>query len=206
MLTSHYYFEGILMAERDTVVRSLHDLGLAAWFGGSLMGATGLNGACSEARDPKERISLATSGWAKWMPWQILAVAAHTVGGIGLIAANRTRVRKQPGVAGVSVVKLLVTGVAAGTTVYSGVLGLKVKQHQAEGAAGATAARLEASEELAKAQRQLKLMQWATPTLTAVLIVLGALQGEQQRGAGGLLGLGPAEVVRTAKQALRAVR
>lgn len=26
------------MSERNTVLRSLHDVGLAAWFGGSLMG------------------------------------------------------------------------------------------------------------------------------------------------------------------------
>ncbi|MCX4721910.1 hypothetical protein [Streptomyces virginiae] len=31
------------MPERNTVLRSMHDLGLAAWFGGSLMGAVGLN-------------------------------------------------------------------------------------------------------------------------------------------------------------------
>jgi hypothetical protein len=36
------------MAEDNTVARSLHDLGLAAWFGGSLMGAVGLNGAAAE--------------------------------------------------------------------------------------------------------------------------------------------------------------
>ena len=33
------------MSSRNTVVRTLHDLGLAAWFGGSLMGAVGVNGA-----------------------------------------------------------------------------------------------------------------------------------------------------------------
>ena len=34
------------MASNDNSLgRSLHDLGLAAWFGGSLMGATGVNGA-----------------------------------------------------------------------------------------------------------------------------------------------------------------
>ncbi|MDT5205049.1 MAG: hypothetical protein QOD34_1685, partial [Mycobacterium sp.] len=33
------------MSTRNTVIRSLHDLGAAAWFGGSLMGAVGLNGA-----------------------------------------------------------------------------------------------------------------------------------------------------------------
>ena len=31
------------MTADNTVSRSLHDLGLAAWFGGSLMGAVGLN-------------------------------------------------------------------------------------------------------------------------------------------------------------------
>ena len=33
------------MAADNTLSRSLHDLGLATWFGGSLMGAVGLNGA-----------------------------------------------------------------------------------------------------------------------------------------------------------------
>jgi hypothetical protein len=36
-----------MTANDNTVARTLHDLGLAAWFGGSLMGATGLNGAAS---------------------------------------------------------------------------------------------------------------------------------------------------------------
>jgi hypothetical protein len=35
------------MAQDNTLARSLHDVGLAAWFGGSLMGAVGLNGAAS---------------------------------------------------------------------------------------------------------------------------------------------------------------
>ena len=42
------------MAARNTLVRSLHDLGLAAWFGGTLMGAVGLNGATAKAKDPAE--------------------------------------------------------------------------------------------------------------------------------------------------------
>ncbi|MEU6943126.1 hypothetical protein ABZ943_42090, partial [Streptomyces rubiginosohelvolus] len=36
------------MTERTTFLRSAHDLGLAAWFGGALMGAVGLNGAAEE--------------------------------------------------------------------------------------------------------------------------------------------------------------
>ncbi|MCU1361098.1 MAG: hypothetical protein JWN99_2387, partial [Ilumatobacteraceae bacterium] len=31
------------MAETNTLSRSLHDVGLAAWFGGTLFGAVGLN-------------------------------------------------------------------------------------------------------------------------------------------------------------------
>jgi len=42
------------MSERNTVVRSLHDLGLAAWFGGSLAGAVGINGAAADVTDLRE--------------------------------------------------------------------------------------------------------------------------------------------------------
>jgi hypothetical protein len=33
-----------MASNRNTIIRSLHDLGAAAWFGGSLMGAIGVNG------------------------------------------------------------------------------------------------------------------------------------------------------------------
>lgn len=40
------------MSERNTLVRGIHDAGLAIWFGGSLMGADGLNGATAHAGSP----------------------------------------------------------------------------------------------------------------------------------------------------------
>ena len=40
------------MSERNTVLRSMHDIGLAGWFGGSLMGAVGLNGAAAQGPQP----------------------------------------------------------------------------------------------------------------------------------------------------------
>ena len=40
----------------NTVARTLHDLGLATWFGGSLMGATGLNGAAAAVEEPTQRL------------------------------------------------------------------------------------------------------------------------------------------------------
>lgn len=169
------------MTGNNTVVRSMHDLGLAAWFGGSLMGATGLNGATSKAKDPTERLRLSSNGWALWTPWQIAAVGIHTVGSIGMIIGNKTRLKHQDGATASAVGKTAVTVAAAGVTAYSGYLGKKLMDHQDEGAEGATEPHGAASSELASAQRQLKVCQWLIPALTAVLVVFGAQQGEQQR-------------------------
>lgn len=190
------------MSERNTLVRSLHDVGLAAWFGGSLMGATGLNGATSDAASPVERLRLSNLGWAKWTPWQIAAVGTHAVGGVGLILSNRNRLAQQPGASSNTAVKLALTVAAAGVTAYSGVLGAKLKKFESEGAASATDAKADSSPEQKSAQQQLKIAQWAIPALTGVLLVLGAAQGEQQRGVGGLLDLGTGEVKRGLTQSL----
>lgn len=76
------------MSKRNTVVRSMHDLGLATWFGGALMGAVGLNGATAHAKDPQERLRLSSMGWGRWTPVQIAAVGAHVIGGFGLAGGN----------------------------------------------------------------------------------------------------------------------
>jgi len=174
------------MSERNTTVRSLHDLGLAAWFGGTLMGAVGLNGAAAKAKDPSERLSLSSAGWAKWAPVQVAAIVAHGVGGLGLIAGNKGRLAVQQGARSNTVAKLIITGIAGFTTLYSGILGTRIAAHATEGGAGVTEPDSNSSKELASAQTQQKYLQWATPALTLVLIVLAAQQGEQQRPFAGL--------------------
>lgn len=169
------------MSEKNTLVRSLHDIGLAAWFGGSLMGAVGLNGAAAQASDPAERLQLSSAGWARWAPVNAAAIAAHVVGGLGLIAANRGRVVAQPGARSNTVVKSVLTVAAVGLTVYSGKLGSEVNEHADEGGEGATEPHDATSPELATAQQRLQIAQWALPAVTGVLVVLGAQQGEQQR-------------------------
>jgi uncharacterized membrane protein len=193
------------MAERDTLIRSMHDLGAAAWFGGSLMGAVGVNGAADAAKDPTERLRLSSIGWARWTPWQVAAVGVHVIGGIGLLITNRRRSRQQPGATANNVAKVILTAAGAGVTAYSGVLGAKVAQHADEGAAGSVTPGSSSSAELASAQRQLKVCQWLIPALSGSLIVLGAVHGEQQRGIAGLLDLGTDEVQRGLKQAVRKV-
>jgi len=169
------------MSERNTVTRSMHDLGLAAWFGGSLMGAVGLNSAAADAADPSERLRLSALGWKRWAPVNAAAIAVHGLGGLGLIAANKRRVDKQDGVFANTVLKTAITLTAAGLTAYSGVLGRKVEEHSDQGGVGATEPTPGASKDLAAAQKQLQQIQWAIPALTGALVFLGAQQGEQQR-------------------------
>jgi hypothetical protein len=165
----------------NLLARSAHDLGAAAWFGGTLMGAVGLNGATGKAKDPKERTRLSALGWAKWTPVQIAAFALHGIGGVGLILGNKGRVAAQDGVGSNTTVKTVVTLLGMALSLYSGIQGKKVGELAEQGAAGATEPRPGASDELAKAQSQLKATQWLLPLISGIVIVLGAHQGEMQR-------------------------
>lgn len=173
------------MSERNTVVRSMHDVGLAAWFGGSLMGAIGLNGATAQAGDPAERLELSSAGWDRWSPVNAAAIGAHLVGGLGLVGGNKSRLGLQSGGRRNTVAKTGVTLAALGVTAYSRALGKKVEEKSRHGARGVTEPLATAPDDLASAQRQLKLAQWAIPALTGVLVVMGAQQGEQQRPLAG---------------------
>lgn len=169
------------MSEKNTVVRSMHDLGLAAWFGSSLMGAVGVNGAASAAHDPQERLRLAGIGWSKWQPYDLAAIGAHLVGGAGMLVTDSDRIATQPGARAVTVVKTGLTGVALALSVHNKRLGQRAGQHQAEGPRGTTEPAADSSPELAATQRRLRVTQWVLPAVTGTLVVLGALQGEQQR-------------------------
>jgi hypothetical protein len=182
------YLEERTMSGRNTVIRSMHDIGLAAWFGGSLMGAVGLNGAAAGAKDPVERLTLSSLGWAKWAPVQVAALVVHGIGGAGLIGANKGRLVAQKEARSNTGLKLALTIAAAGTSLWSGIAGARMAKHADEGAEGTTEPGSSSSKALASAQRQQKVLQWATPVLTGVLLVLGAQQGEQQRPFAGLLG------------------
>ena len=71
------------MAERDTVIRRLHDVGLAAWFGGSMAGAAAVDGAAADVPDPKLKLRVANSGWERWTPVKAVAIAVQLIGGAG---------------------------------------------------------------------------------------------------------------------------
>jgi hypothetical protein len=175
----------------NTVSRSLHDLGLATWFGGSLMGAVGLNGAAAEAEEPKQRLRVATAGWNRWTPVNLAGIAAHLAGGAVLLGANKGRVASQQGVAQATLVKTALTGAALAATAWSRALGAKLNEAGEVPVEGGTDPSIDTPEDVAKAQHQLKVLQWVIPALTGAVLVLNARMGEQQRPAqvtGGLLG------------------
>ncbi len=171
------------MSERNTALRSMHDLGLAAWFGGSLMGAVGLNSAArAEGGTWRNTARIASAGWAKWTPVNAAAIAIHLVGGSGLLAANASRVATQKGVAASTVTKTVLTGAALAATAYSRILGKKIELASSDDPQDMEKA-AEHPIDTDKAQRDLTWVQWALPVLTGGLIVLNALHGEQQRPA-----------------------
>ena len=164
----------------NLVARSIHDLTAGAWFGGSLMGAIGLNGAAAAAKDPAERTRLSSLGWKRWAPVQAGAFAAHLVSGLAITGRTRAGSPSRTAWRG-HIYKTAVTLAGAAVTLYAGILGRKVEKLAGEGAEGATEPQPGASEELKAAQKQLKILQWAIPVFAASVIVLGSKHGEMQR-------------------------
>ena len=147
------------------------------------MGAVGLNGAAAKASSANERAKIASTGWTRWSPVNLVAIGAHLVGGAALLGANRGRLAGQQGVATVSAAKTVLTAAALGATAWSRLLGKKVSEAGEAIVEGVTEPSAETPPEVAKAQRQLRVLQWAIPACTGALVVMNALMGEQQRPA-----------------------
>jgi len=166
---------------QDTLSRSLHDVGLAAWFGGTLANAVALNPAAAEADTARGTGRVANTGWNRWTPVNAAAIGAHLVGSVGELVGNKGRIAHQEGVATMSLAKTGLTVAALGATGYSRALGKKVTQDTSVPAASGTEPTIDTPQDVARAQKQLKALQWVIPALTGALVVISAFAGEQQR-------------------------
>ena len=158
------------MAKDNNVLRSANELSLAAWFGGSLMGATGMRRAVSEAGGGVEAEG---AGWSAWQPVQTLAIVTQLVSGAGLTVANRGRYIAQRGVARTSLLRTAVTGAAVAATIGAAKSGQQLAVVSSDAAAH--------TEEVNRLRSRTRMFQWLVPLLTGSLIVLDAVMGEQQR-------------------------
>jgi hypothetical protein len=166
---------------RNTLSRSLHDVGLAAWFGGTLANAVALNPAAAEAGRASNTGRVANEGWDRWTPVNAAAIGAHLIGSVGQLLANRKRVAGQQGVAGMSTLKTTLTAAALGVTAYSRALGKVVSDSHGTPSRSGTKPSRRAKGEVAAAQAKLDQLQWVIPALTGALVVVSSYAGEQQR-------------------------
>ncbi|HUR14893.1 MAG TPA: hypothetical protein VM097_10425 [Mycobacteriales bacterium] len=170
------------MSQRNTLAHVMHDAGLAAWFGGSLMGAVGVNGAAADV-DLSQRARVANAGWDRWTPINAAAIAMHLIGGAQIMRANKGRVATQKGVLGNTMVKSGLTAGAMAATAYARYLGKKMSEAGDVPVAGATEPTSGTPVEVEKAQKQLKTLQWAIPGITGAMLASSSLHEEQQRPA-----------------------
>ena len=178
------------MSSTNTVSRSLHDVGLAAWFGGTLANAIALNAAAGAAGSPQAAGAVTNAGWDRWTPANGAAIGAHLVGSIGQLAGNRDRVRNDKRVATMALVKTGLTAGALGVSAWSRMLGKRVSQRSVVAVDDATTPSARTPHDVGDAQRQLTTLQWVVPALTGALVVVSSFAGEQQRPRALLSGLG----------------
>jgi hypothetical protein len=170
----------------QTLSRTLHDLGAAAWFGGSLMGASALNRAAAAAPSSSDQLRVEDAGWAAWQPWKTAAIAAHVAGSLGLLWGNKGRLAGQRGAMAVNVTKTGVFAAALGADLYAAALGQRIAQ--ASSAVGVGGDGSVSAPDPDQHQR-LRAVQWSVPVLTGINVALGAKMGEQQRATNLLSGL-----------------
>ncbi|WP_370326835.1 hypothetical protein [Euzebya sp.] len=155
------------------VPRAAHDIGLAAWFGGAYMGAVALNGASREVDDPTQRARVANAGWFRWAAIVPVAVGSHLVGGVALTRRSGTARGAQAGVA-LARGALLVGALAA--TAESGRSGRTVSGAGDVPVATAVQPIDDTPDDVARAQRILRVVQWIIPAATGAMIVLDSWQ------------------------------
>lgn len=168
---------------RHPFIRAAHDVGLATYFGGSLMGATALNAAASQLDDPAQRAHASTRGWTRWTPVGIAGLAAHTAASGAMLLTDLPRVRGQRGVGRSTTAKTAVTAATLATAAYSGVLNRKMAAAGPVPVQGATEPSAVTPPEVASTQRRLKVVQWLDPLLAGALVAMTSWHSEQQRPA-----------------------
>lgn len=169
------------MASTNIASRTLHDVGLAAWFGGTLANAVALNPASAAASASSDSGAVANVGWNRWTPVNAAAIGSYLIGSVGQFAGNKNRVKAQEGVATMSAVKTGLTAAALGVTAWARVLGQKVNSTTGMPVSDGTTPSASTPASVATAQKQLKALQWVIPGITGALVAVSAFAGEQQR-------------------------
>jgi hypothetical protein len=145
------------------LARSVQELGLAAWFGRSLLGAL-------EETDTTRH----GHGRSGSTPVTAAAVGAYLIGSFFVMTGNKGRLAGQKGVATISAVKISVISAALMATACTRRFEGRV------GGAGSSVAR-EGTGVQVDAEGRLRTLRRSTVALTGALVVFNAVMGEMQR-------------------------
>jgi hypothetical protein len=185
------------MSIRSSFVHVVHDLGLAGWFGGSLMGAVGLDPASRAVVDPHDGREMAFAGWARWTPVNAALAAAYLLGARlkGRAAAADTETLSS--VRRLRLAQKVLTALALGASCTHRLLGQRlIDADTVARSEGAFDERLCADsgqrpqhpgtlspvtpDTIVRTQRQMGVLRWLPPALTGVKLVLHAVADAQR--------------------------
>ena len=152
------------MARTNMLARSVQELGLAAWFGRSLIGVLEENNTARHGRGRRGTTSVT-----------LAAIGAYLSGSFFVMTGNKGRLAGQQGVVTISAVKISVISAALIATVCTRRFEVRVS------GGGSDVARQGAEPELADAERRLRILRRSTVALTGALVVFNAVMGEMQR-------------------------
>jgi hypothetical protein len=152
------------VARTNMLARSVQELGLAAWFGRSLISVL----------DSKETVGHGP-GRIGSTPVTLAAIGAYLSGSFFVMTGNKGRLASQQGVATISAVKISVISAALMATACSRRVEGRVS------AARTAVARRGTGPEVADAERRLRTLRRSTVALTGALVVFNAVMGEMQR-------------------------
>jgi|tagenome__1003787_1003787.scaffolds.fasta_scaffold20070078_1 hypothetical protein len=157
------------MDDLDKLARAAHDVGLAGWFGGALMGASAINGTAKKEGQTGTSVRIANEAWRRWSPFWAASVTLYGLGSTRLTKANASRIRRQSHVRELAALKAGLSLAALGASGYARMLARGLPEDSAPTA------------EQAQARKRLARTQWAVPGLLAGAVAVNALMGEQQR-------------------------
>jgi len=172
------------MKEASKFGKVAHNLGLSAWFGGTLFGQVALNPTVSSISDKSERGRVLNEAWARFqavnMPAALSTLLGWRLGGVREDAELR--------VPGLTRAKDVLLGGAAFNTLASAVLGATVASRASEGFVPVRSGTTPAPETPPSAARALRLLRFfsngSVALLAASVIVSGLIEAASPKPRG----------------------
>ena len=178
-------------SDNHAVAQAVHDVGSALWFGGTVMGVTGVNKSGSDLEQGIDRIRVAESAWNRFSPMQWAGIGATMLAGLQLTRVGAGRLAMQRGFGSVGALKAGITVLGAAATAYSAYCGSRIGQLAEQAydrgndidVRDATVPGPATPPQIATWQRRQRIAQVAVPILAGANIVCGSYLVQSYRPA-----------------------